>query len=860
MIYKENVAAGFGIACSIVFRMLNHISLPSRLCGLVALALCSIFVGTPALAFGPPYDPIVANCDGPVPAKPTEDDVFIWQDCNDEWHVRGGRSGDSIARLIGNVTSTLGYDQFVGFDLELSDHLDASDSTELAVDFSFVDGGYDGFQFTSPATSELCVDLKVVGNTASAVTRFGAFRTPVAMAVDPTTLLSCGGTAALGLSSPAGGSTLGGSVAQFSFDRGGQVVLQWRLEVGSTPGAADYFDSPLLGSLSSTIVAGLPVDGSTIHATLWYQLSDGSWHSIAYSFQAAPAPTSGGPLSANVFPGACGYGTQQRDWSDADVLFVTNLNDSGPGSLREAMMQVGKRIVVFKVGGTINLNSWFFLQPAQGDLYVAGQTAPGDGIQIIGPPIPQNEGTVFKIRGDSTGSVDNIVLRYLSWRGHKSNATDYGIKGDVLAVQGVTNFVIDHNSLAFSRDEIFGVNSLSCRYPQFGNGIQNNLSFTNNLAAEPFEPHTTVALFTSGLVREDGLGTCPDVTPYNNGVPDGAPYPSFEGARDPWPSSSDFHRLTIHRNVFSAGTHRTPMVGSADTTVTNNISYGTEFGSLILQGNAELDHVGNMFLVHPETVTSPIYGDFMQQRETWTGGSAFDMENANAWFDFPPSIYIDGLYLETAPFVGSVIDPWETDAQGVPVYWEERVGGEENVSSPPDIFSGNWPCDGTDWRCNLNAEREAPLHRSDGAGAGAYACAVQTTPDVALIDEILDEVGNSRRVDCAGNWVLRRQPTDVRQVNNVKQRTDSIGGARPIGAHNGIVYPQQRSITPRGIDEVGGYDVLSGGTVCPDSDGDGMPDAFEVSNGLNTNLDDALFDRDNDGYTNIEEWFNATDP
>ncbi len=812
-------------------------------------------------AAGSGYGIVSTNCDGPVPDHGVEEEIFVWQDCNGGWHVRAGwLQTNGRTSLLGNISSTLGFDSFNGYDMEANDHLDSTNFEELNFDLSFTEPGYDGFDFAAPELSDICIDIKRSGAGASSIARYGPYRTPVAVAVNPRTLVACDPNAATGLTTPEQGATLGGSTAQFTFNAGGLNVIDWRIEIGSTVGGTEYYDSPAMGSATSTIVTGLPLDGSTVYVTLWYQLAGGSWTSISYSYTAATAPLVSGVSLSSAFPGACGYGSHQRDWSDASIVYVTNLSDTGAGSFRAALQQTGKRIVVFKTGGTINLNSQIFLNPSHSDVYVAGQTAPGDGIQILGPPVTANMGTVIKIRGDGTGPVDNMIFRYLSWRGDKPTQTSYGVKGDVMAIQGVTNFILDHNSLAFSRDEILSVNSLSCQYPHLGNGIQNDLSFTQNLVAEPFEPHTTMANFISARVLDDNLGTCPDVTPYSNGVPNGAPYPAFEGARDAFPSAVDFRRLTVHRNVFSSGTHRAPQVGSVDTSVTNNIAYGAEIGNLITAGSAELDHVGNMVLVHPDVINSPMYREMLQSRMVRTGGNRYDMEDPNVWFNKPPSVYIDGLYVETAPLTGAIIDPWDTDANGAPLYWEERDGSESNATIAPDIFSANWLCDGTDWRCNLNAERTTPLHRPNGAGNTAYACDVQTVPDSALITDILNKAGNYQAIDCAGDWYSRRQPTDTRQVNNVLNRTDSIGGARAIGVHNNNNYPQLASIAPNGIDEVGGYDVLSSGSACADGDGDGLPDAFESRYGLNMSANDALGDNDFDGFTNIEEWFNGTSP
>lgn len=138
-----------------------------------------------------------------------------------------------------------------------------------------------------------------------------------------------------------------------------------------------------------------------------------------------------------AFPGAEGFGATATGGRGGGVYHVTNLNDSGPGSLRDAVSKSG-RTVVFDVGGYVDLKSALSVAS---DITIAGQTAPGDGIGTKNYEV-------------SCSGSHNIIVRYIRFRQGDTPKQD---KKCALNVHQGHDMIFDHASIQYGRWDVIGM-------------------------------------------------------------------------------------------------------------------------------------------------------------------------------------------------------------------------------------------------------------------------------------------------------------------------------------------------------------------------------------------------------------------
>lgn len=235
-----------------------------------------------------------------------------------------------------------------------------------------------------------------------------------------------------------------------------------------------------------------------------------------------PPPAEGveGVEGVLAFPGAQGFGKDATGGRGGSVIAVTNLNDSGTGSLRAALSASGTRTIVFRTGGVIHLSS--SIDVTNGDVTIAGQTAPGDGIAV--------KGWHLALYGS------NIIMRGMRLRVTNQNRVVGSNQNDSLRIGfyggGGSNYAVDHNSISWGSDE-----NVECAYtPQ-------NITFSNNIVSE-------------------GLMTNP--LSFGGRMDYGYGFLVSEGCK----------RISIHHNLFASNNERSALFkGDTDAEFINNVIY-----------------------------------------------------------------------------------------------------------------------------------------------------------------------------------------------------------------------------------------------------------------------------------------------
>ncbi len=258
-------------------------------------------------------------------------------------------------------------------------------------------------------------------------------------------------------------------------------------------------------------------------------------------------PVGGVPEGLPAFPGAYGFGSTTPGGRGGQVVAVTNLNDSGPGSFREAVSIAGPRTIIFRTGGTIQLQSPIFID--EPFLTIAGQTAPGDGILFRDSEI--------RIR------THDVILRGIRVRvGDVNQDQDWdGLALEATPASNVFNVVVDHCSVSWGIDENISTNGTR--------GEVRDITFSWNITSE--------ALFDSH--HEKG--------PHSKGM---------------LLSKNNTTLVTVHHNLFIHNDDRNPKIAlDVNVELINNVLYNYRSGSRMDPGS-QANIIGNFYKPGPNTL------------------------------------------------------------------------------------------------------------------------------------------------------------------------------------------------------------------------------------------------------------------
>jgi hypothetical protein len=460
-----------------------------------------------------------------------------------------------------------------------------------------------------------------------------------------------------------------------------------------------------------------------------------------------------------AFPGAEGGGAFSFGGRGGRVIVVKNLNDNGPGSLREACEQGGARIVVFNVAGVIRLKTPLIIRAPY--ITISGQTAPGDGVCIAGESVWLN--------------THDVVIRFMRFR---RGETYVGRRDDSIGGNPVGNIMIDHVSASWGLDE--------------------NMSMYRHMYND------------STGKTEEKLATV-NITIQNS---------IFSEALDTWNhafgSTLGGENCTFMRNLWADNGARNPSIGwngifnFANNVIFNWNNRSTDGGDYTALYNI----VNNYYKPGPVTsLKDPISYRILKPE---SGRSKL------------PYVVFGRAYVE-----GNIIEGNEKVTRN---NWD---GGVQLENKKGEL---------------LTFEEASPYFAAMRVKKAFPMAKITILPTLAAKDYVLAN---------AGATLPKRDPVDTRVIKQVRTgKIEFIEGV-PLPEkdfeHRRLPKDSYKLGIITDVSQVGGYPEYKG-TPYKDLDDDGMPDAYELKNGLNPNdaADAAKIARN--GYSNIEVYLNSVVP
>lgn len=496
-----------------------------------------------------------------------------------------------------------------------------------------------------------------------------------------------------------------------------------------------------------------------------------------------------------AFPGAEGHGRYVTGGRGGEIIHVTNLNDSGPGSLREALKSTKPKTIVFDVSGYIDLRSQLNVSS---NTTIAGQTAPEGGITL----------RYFTLY---FGNCDNVIVRFI--RSRRSQVKDVNDGADATWGRNHKGIILDHCSFSWSIDEV----------ASFYDNRDFTMQWCNVTEGLANPGHTKGAHSYGGIWGGKNASFHHNFIAH---VQNRAP--RFNGARYAW----DGYDKTLYSST----------VDAERVDFRNCVMYNWGTGSACYggPGGGYINIVNNYYKAGPGTKNKTT----VTQVTVATSGNA-DKKHPEL-YGYSSRYFINGNYVTAAS------SPDNYDWKGV-----KYDGGllskdnEKYIKDAAHLFGdkveytniGTVDC----VRLNLDSQIDPGIVTTHKATV-AYA-------------KLLENSGAS----------LYRDAADIRYAEEARTGTVTFNGDVAYVDKNGKVYATSNTKgildfinDPAGEEnpKTASFPTLPS-NVRPDgfdSDGDGIPDAWETANGLNPDdaSDGKLFTLDSKGwYDNFEVYLSS---